>query len=33
MLGDLFEITGEHLDRLVYFSTLFALQCSDSRGV
>ena len=32
MLGDFFEIAGEHLDRFVDLGTLVLVQCSDCRG-
>jgi hypothetical protein len=32
VLCDLFEVTGEHLDRLVDLGTLIVVQCPDRRG-
>ena len=32
VLGDFFEVAGEHLDRFVDLGTLVVVQCSDRRG-
>jgi hypothetical protein len=32
VLGDFFEVAGEHLDRLVDLGTVLIAECSDRRG-